>query len=108
MNLDKSHLTPTQHLCHLGVQWDFHLALVRPPDDKLLDVRRITAQLLHTSEAPIPLLESLMGKLVAVEKLVPYGRLHYRAFQWFLLRMLRRHGLSFVKVLLDDSTRVDL
>ena len=108
VNLDKSHLTPTQHLCHLGVQWDFHLALVRPPDDKLLDVRRITAQLLHTSEAPIPLLESLMGKLVAMEKLVPYGRLHYRAFQWFLLRMLRRHGRSFVKVLLDDSTRVDL
>ena len=58
------------------MQWDFHVALVRPPHDKLLDARCITAQLLHTSEAPISLLESLMGKLVALEKLVPYGRLH--------------------------------
>ena len=35
VNLAKSHLQPTQHICHLGVQWDFRLALVRPPDEKL-------------------------------------------------------------------------
>ena len=85
-----THLIP--RIAGLSVQWDFHLALLRPPDDRLLDVRRITAQLLHTFEAPIPLLESLIGKLVAMEKFVPYGRMHYRAFQWFLLMMLRRHS----------------
>ena len=42
-NLAKSHLIPTQHICHLGVQWDFRLALVRPPDEKL------TTQVLHTA-----------------------------------------------------------
>ena len=61
VNLDKSHITQTQHLCHLCVQFDFQLALVRPPADKLLNIGRITAQLLHTSEAPIILLRSLMG-----------------------------------------------
>ena len=108
VNLAKSHLQPTQHICHLGVQWDFRLALVRPPDEKLDDVIRLTTQVLHTAGSPIPLLETLMGKLVAMEKLVPYGRLHYRAFQRFLQRMLRLHGRLYIKVSIPLETQTDL
>ena len=49
VNLSELRLTPTEDLCHLGVQWDFQRALLRPPDDKLLDSRRNTVQLLNTS-----------------------------------------------------------
>ena len=69
-----------------------------------MDIHRITAQLLYLCEAPIPLLESVMGKLVSFEKLYSYIRLHYKDFQWFL-RMLRQHCRSFVKVLLTTHRK---
>ena len=108
VNLDKSHLEPSRCLVHLGVAWDFRRATVRPPTDKLQDVVSLATRIRHTSSSPQSLFESLLGKLVSLEKLVPYGRLHYRQLQRFLLASLRKHGRSFVRLRPTTATLDDL
>ena len=56
---------------------------------------------------PLPTLESLLGKLLSLEKLVPYGRLHFRRFQLSVLLELRL-GRFFRLVRLPDDARADL
>ena len=58
VNLDKSSLTASQSLLHLGVQWDFRRATVRPPTSKLDDVARRCAQILNTASSPQSAFES--------------------------------------------------
>ena len=52
VNLDKSSLTASQSLVHLGVQWDFCHATLRPPTSKMDDVARRCAQILNTTSSP--------------------------------------------------------
>ena len=90
VNLEKSHLQASRSLIHLGVLWDFKNARLRTPDDKITSITRIARLITTSRRSPLPLLETLMGKMVAVEKCVHLGRLHYRHFQRDLLRELRK------------------
>ena len=107
VNLEKSSLLPCRRLVHLGVEWDFQTASVRPPLDKSGPVAVEAEYVASTPSVPLPRLESLLGKLVALEKLVSFGRLHLRAFQSFLLHELR-DGRRFRWLSLTDDARTDL
>ena len=89
VNLSKSQLVPTQRIEHLGVDWDLQSATVRPPT---LRVESLVATLLtirRTMRAPLPLLESVRGQMVAMEKLVRHGRINFRVFQAAVTRALQ-------------------
>ena len=70
-----------QRLEHLGVDWDFRLAVVRPSAQKVNALVVHLESLLSTLRAPLPLLESIRGQMVAMEKLVRFGRINFRLFQ---------------------------
>ena len=81
VNLQKSQLLPVQRLEHLGVDWDLRLAVVRPSAQKVNALVVHLESLLSTLRAPLPLLESIRGQMVAMEKLVRFGRINFRLFQ---------------------------
>ena len=107
VNLDKSVLVASRSLVHLGVLWDFKAGRVRPTDERIESIRATAMRAAQVIRFPLPLLESLMGKLVSVERTVPWGRLHYRSFQTALLRELS-YGRSFRWVHLCAAARDDL
>ena len=85
VNLKKSVLKTSRQLVHLGMLWDFQAARLRPPDAKIDQIAVLSRRAGESTRFPLPLLESLMGKIVSVESAVVFGRLNYRAFQRQLL-----------------------
>ena len=94
VNLQKSILKASRQLVHLGTLWDFDVGKVRPPDEKINAISQMAHVAAKSTRIPLPTMESLMGKMVSVERLVPMGRLNYRAFQADLLHELKK-GRSF-------------
>ena len=90
VNIEKSELLPTQRLVHLGIDWNFAMCIVRPPQEKITKLRHTLAIIIKTRKARLPLLESLRGQLAALEKTVPYGRINFRFFQAFVTRALKQ------------------
>ena len=107
VNLEKSSLVPSTQLVHLGVEWNFESASVRPPSAKAVTVATEATQLAASHSVTLPRLESFLGKLVALEKLVQYGRTHLRGIQALLLLELRV-GRTFRWVTLTDAAKADL
>ena len=81
VNLDKSVLTPTQTLIHLGVAWNFATNKLATPKDKRLWLTSTCRTILNSKRSQLPLLETTLGKMISVEKVVHLGRLNYRSFQ---------------------------
>ena len=81
VNLKKSQLVPSQRLEHLGVDWDLEHAVLRPPVAKVDDLVSRVISFSQNLRAPLPLLESVRGQMVAMEKVVRFGRINFRAFQ---------------------------
>ena len=94
VNLEKSSLVPPRQLVYLGVEWNFESASVRPPSAKSESVNLEALHLASVEAVTLPRLESFLGKLVALEKFVQYGRAHFRHLQLQLIRELRS-GRSF-------------
>ena len=90
VNLEKSELVPTQRLVHLGIEWNFATCIVKPPQEKIKKLRHTLALIIKARKARLPMLESVRGQLCALEKVVPYGRIHFRFFQALVTRALRR------------------
>ena len=60
------------------------------PDKKAEAINKACQLFIGLHWSRIPILESLMGKRVYVDKLVPYGRTHCRFFQRELMIYLRK------------------
>ena len=107
VNPDKSSLEPTQSLVHLGFHWDFAHARLSVPEEKVVEIINLCKHVSDTSRVRLPCLESLQGKLISVEKAVPYGRIHYRNFQKEVVRNVRR-GRNNRHVRLSKAAKNDL
>ena len=107
VNLEKSQLVATQQLVHLGVLWNFKDATLRPTDDKIESISKLATQVKTVRRSTLQSLESLMGKMISVEKFIPWARLHYRVYQRNLLKELR-YGRVFRWVKLPECVNVDL
>ena len=90
VNPDKSQLVPTQSLEHLGFEWDFKQAQIAVPTKKVAEITALCQNYADAHHVRLPCLESLQGKLISVEKAVPYGRIHYRRFQREVVRSTRQ------------------
>ena len=90
VNLEKSEVVPTQRLIHLGIEWNFATCIVRPPHEKVTKLRHTLALIIKAGKARLPTLESVRGQLCSLEKVVPFGRIHFRFFQALVTRLLKK------------------
>ena len=107
VNLGKSHLTPSQTLTHLGVTWNFKDATIACPEKQIVSISTEAKIIGRKGRALISRLESLLGKLVAFEKVVPFGRINYRPLQRSVLNHLK-HGRSPRYVTISSTAKQDL
>ena len=106
VNVEKSSLTPSQVAIYLGISLDTRVGLAYPSERRIERWLSISEDFLAGQAQPALLWLRLLGHLVSLEKLVPYGRLRIRPIQ-FQLRsgwsQVRDHPLTQVK--LDQGTR---
>ena len=87
INHEKSDLIPSQSLVYLGILIDTKKGTARPSDKRLEKWRILVEGVLAISAPRAYQWLSVLGHLVSLEKLVPYGRLRIRPLQW----QLRQH-----------------
>jgi hypothetical protein len=100
-NWEKSMLTPTQSLVHVGIEYDLGLGLALPPEARLQKLEAAVLPLLEESSCTARMLLSVVGLLASMEKQVPYGRCFLRPLQWGLAQqwhIARDHLDARVKV----------
>ena len=104
--MEKSNLTPSQVANYLGISLDTRVGKAYPSNRRIERWLSISEDFLAGQAQPALLWLRLLGHLVSLEKLVPYGRLHIRPIQ-FQLRsgwsQVRDHPL--IQVNLDQGTR---
>ena len=102
VNLDKSEIIPKQKITHLGIDWDFRCAWTYPVVKQIRSVQAGIDIALKNRKVPLHLLESLRGKMVAMEKQVHLGRINFRLFQHQVSDELKK-GRSFRWVKLSNG-----
>ena len=101
-NIKKSHLTPVQRLCHLGLIWDTVSYSVSVPDEKLSAVQDKCRTAL-SSPVSIRFLSSILGSFEFFKWGFPYAALHFRSLQRFVSSHLSR-GFSYDAVVTPSSS----
>ena len=85
INLNKSSLTPSHSLIHLGFLWDsvnFSLAV---PEEKVLKIQRFASFLLSSSPISVRDISSFLGLLTSISPAFPHTPLHLRGIQFCFL-----------------------
>ena len=103
VNLDKLVVIPKQKITYLGIDWDFQRAWTTPSNKQINNVLSGIDVALKKGKAPLLLLESLRGKMVAMEKQVRHGRINFRLFQRQVSSELKM-GRSFRWVKLSEGS----
>ena len=83
-NWEKSSLTPTQTVVHVGIEYDLKMGLAFPPGARLEKLETAVLPLLEVSSCRARQLLSVVGLLASMEKQVPFGRCFLRPIQWGL------------------------
>jgi len=83
-NWEKSCLTPTQCLVHVGIEYDLEKGLAFPPESRLSKLDSLATTLLACHKCSARQMLSLIGLLASMEKQVPFGRCFLRPLQWGL------------------------
>jgi len=83
-NWEKSMLTPTQTVVHVGIEYDLRLGLAFPPRARLEKLGEAAIPLLGNLSCTARQVLSLIGLIASMEKQVPYGRCFLRPLQWGL------------------------
>lgn len=89
INLQKSNLTPTTRILHLGAVIDSVKGQVFLSPDRILSIKDLVAQVRAQRSVPLLLLSQLLGKMVSCIAIVPWARRHTRPLQRFLLPFQR-------------------
>ena len=106
-NIGKSHLTPVQKLCHLGLVWDTVDYSVSVPVDKLVAVQE-KCRVALSSRVSIRFLSSILGSIEFFRWGFPFAAVHYRSLQRCVASLLSK-GFSYDTVMtVPRSARVDL
>ena len=81
VNLKKSILDPIQLMIYIGLQIDFRLGLVFPPQDRWIKIQNLTKYFLSITSTTAKLWCSLLGLLTSCQDLTYMGRLWLRPLQ---------------------------
>ncbi|MCS5551062.1 MAG: reverse transcriptase domain-containing protein, partial [Gammaproteobacteria bacterium] len=97
INLDKCHLVPSQIITYLGAVFNLNKGLVLPSENRFLAINQAIADIIYIRQCPASLFLRLLGLMASCIDTVPYGRLHMRPIQIYLLYFWRPHidGLQF-------------
>ena len=88
-NYEKSQLTPSQKICHLGLIWDSVDFSVSVPEDKIATVKR-KCMVALSSRVKVCFLMSILGSIEYFRWGFPHAALHYRRLQRFVNSCLAR------------------
>ena len=84
INLEKSDLIPSQVSTYLGIELDTSVGLARPSLKRLTNWLSVAEEFTAQQSPPAVQWLQVLGHLVSLEKLVPYGRIRIRPIQWQL------------------------
>ena len=84
LNLEKSELIPSQVSTYLGIELDTSVGLARPSHKRLTNWLSVAEGFTAQQSPPAVQWLQVLGHLVSLEKLVPYGRIRIRPIQWQL------------------------
>ena len=84
LNKDKSELKPSQEVTFLGYRLKLKEGLVSPTQERWSKVQELVQPFIVNGRLPARAWQSLIGLLVATEKLVDMGMLHIRPLQFAL------------------------
>ena len=84
INLEKSDLIPSQVATYLGIELDTSVGLARPSLKRLTNWLSVAEGFTAQQSPPAVQWLQVLGHLVSLEKLVPYGRIRIRPIQWQL------------------------
>ena len=84
LNLEKSELIPSQVSTYLGIELDTSVGLARPSHKRLTNWLSVAEGFTAQHSPPAVQWLQVLGHLVSLEKLVPYGRIRIRPIQWQL------------------------
>ena len=84
LNLEKSDLIPSQVSTYLGIELDTSVGLARPSHKRLTNWLSVAEGFTAQQSPPAVQWLQVLGHLVSLEKLVPYGRIRIRPIQWQL------------------------
>ena len=106
-NLEKSQLSPSQRICHLGLIWDSVEFSVSVPLDKIEHVKKKCVTAL-SSRVKVRFLMSILGSIEYFKWGFPYAALHYRRLQRFVNRCLASNLPYDKYVSVPKNAKVDL
>ena len=84
LNLEKSDLIPSQVSTYLGIELDTSVGLARPSHKRLINWLSVAERFTAQQSPPVVQWLQVLGHLVSLEKLVPYGRFRICPIQWQL------------------------
>ena len=84
INLEKSELIPSQVSTYLGIELDTSVGLARPSLKSLTNWLSVAEGFTAQQSPPAVQWLQVLGHLVSLEKLVPYGRIRICPIQWQL------------------------
>ena len=84
LNLEKSDLIPSQVSTYLGIELDTSVGLARPSHKRLTNWLSVAEGFTAQQSPPAVQWLQVLGHLVSLETLVPYGRIRIRPIQWQL------------------------
>ncbi|XP_053139874.1 39S ribosomal protein L19, mitochondrial isoform X3 [Hemicordylus capensis] len=85
INLQKTHLCPSQSLLHLGALFNTSLSSVPLPLEHRVKIASIISPLLGKSSVDLKLLAQILGSMIACLECTPWARWHSCILQWHLL-----------------------
>lgn len=76
INVGKSHLTPTNHLLHLGAIIDTVCCQVFLSPERLGSIRSMITLIRSTRVVSLAILSTILGKMISCINVMPWARLH--------------------------------
>ena len=108
INHEKSDIVPMQRIVFLGDMLDFEQGFIFPTQARFEAIKDKIFRLTRHHDARFHVVRSLVGLLTATEKIVPFGRLHFRELQHFCNQQLAKGSVSSTRVVLPLSVLQDL
>ena len=85
VNLEKSHIWPSQMITYLGAVFNLQKGIVCPTEDRFQNLCQAISILFQESCVPAKLFLRILGLMASCIDLVPLRRLHMRPIQLYLL-----------------------
>ena len=107
INLEKSSLSPSQKISHLGYLWDSVNMWVSLPPEKLIKIK-VMARRILSNPCSIRSYAALLGLLVSSHSGYRFAPLHYRRLQLDFLLTVRTHDCWESFWVASEDAKLDL